>query len=95
MKFSILTITAALASFEYSSAFAPLNNSNRNNAVVVNMAQPGMDLSGNSWQPDSEKMGVSTVDNYIFYYYYWCPLGLLHIRAFVYGHSSPSYRNYQ
>jgi hypothetical protein len=59
MKFSILSITAVLASFEYSSAFAPLNNSNRNNAVVVNMAQPGMDLSGNSWQPDSEKMGVS------------------------------------
>lgn len=69
MKFSILSVTAVLASFEHSSAFAPLNNSNRNNVVVVNMAQPGMDLSGNSWQPDSEKMGVSTVDNYMFYYY--------------------------
>ena len=69
MKFSILSVTAVLASFEYSSAFAPLNNSNRNNVVVVNMAQPGMDLSGNSWQPDSEKMGVSTVDNYMFFYY--------------------------
>ena len=69
MKSSILSVTAVLASFEYSSAFAPLNNSNRNNVVVVNMAQPGMDLSGNSWQPDSEKMGVSTVDNYLFYYF--------------------------
>jgi hypothetical protein len=59
MKFSILIITAVIASFESSSAFAPLNNSYRNNVLVVNMAQPGMDLSGNSWQPDSEKMGVS------------------------------------
>ena len=76
MKFSILSVTAVLASFEYSSAFAPLNNSNRNNVVVVNMAQPGMDLSGNSWQPDSEKMGVSTVDNCIVLLLLVVPLGV-------------------
>jgi len=26
------------------------------------MGTPGMDLSGNSWKPDSEKMGVSRFD---------------------------------
>ena len=59
---SILAI-AALAST--SSAFAPLINNNNNNAKVITslqMGTPGMDLSGNNWQPDSEKMGVSTVE---------------------------------
>lgn len=55
---SILTI-AALAS--PSSAFAPLA-SNAQPVSALQMGTPGMDLSGNSWKPDSEKMGVSRLD---------------------------------
>ena len=36
------------------SAFAPSRNSARLSTAVNNN---GMDLSGNSWKPDSEKMG--------------------------------------
>ena len=37
------------------SAFAPNNAFVRPSTAVMNM--PGMDTSGNSWKPDSEKMG--------------------------------------
>ena len=58
---SILAI-AALAST--SSAFAPLINNNVKATATTSlqMGSPGMDLSGNSWQPDSEKMGVSRLE---------------------------------
>ena len=56
--YSILTI-AALAST--SSAFVPLAN-NAQSVSALQMGSPGMDLSGNSWKPDSEKMGVSRLD---------------------------------
>ena len=52
---SMLAI-AALAST--SSAFAPVNNAKATSSSL-RMGTPGMDLSGNSWKPDSEKMGVS------------------------------------
>jgi len=54
---SVVTI-AALAS--PASAFAPRAN-NAQSMTSLQMGTPGMDLSGNSWKPDSEKMGVSTL----------------------------------
>jgi len=58
--YSILTI-AALAS--PSSAFAPLAN-NAQSVSALQMGSPGMDLSGNSWKPDSEKMGSTDTGDY-------------------------------
>ena len=58
MKFSISILTiATLAST--SSAFAPKNAKVFSTSLA--MGTPGMDLSGNSWKPDSEKMGVSSL----------------------------------
>ena len=58
MKFqtasNVLAITALASK---ASAFAPISNNVKSTALL--MGTPGMDLSGNSWKPDSEKMGVS------------------------------------
>ena len=55
---SILAFTALVSS---TFAFAPrVNNAGANTSL--RMGSPGMDLSGNSWQPDSEKMGVSRLE---------------------------------
>merc|ERR1719343_1435152 len=55
---------AALAST--SSAFAPsrCNNAAKTSASSLRMGTPGMDLSGNSWKPDSEKMGSTDTGDY-------------------------------
>jgi hypothetical protein len=54
MKLSVATLALSLAS---ASAFAPSASFVRKSSSL-NM---GFDLSGNTWKPDSEKMGVSTV----------------------------------
>jgi hypothetical protein len=54
MKLSAATLAFSLAS---ASAFAPSASFVRKSSCL-NM---GLDLSGNNWKPDSEKMGVSTV----------------------------------
>lgn len=59
MKIAILGITAA-----FSSAFAPRSNSYRKSASSLKMGTPGMDLSGNTWKPDSEKMGSTDTGDY-------------------------------
>jgi len=68
MKFSILGITAALAAFESSSAFTPINNRNvvscKKMTSRLNMGTPGMDLSGNTWKPQSETMGSTDTGDY-------------------------------
>jgi hypothetical protein len=48
---AIIVATSILSA----SAFAPNNAFARPSTAV--MGTPGMDLSGNSWKPDSEKMG--------------------------------------
>ena len=53
---SILTIVALAST---SSAFVPKCNNAKARCSCLHMGTPGMDLSGNSWKPDSEKMGVS------------------------------------
>ena len=55
------TILAMTALASNASAFTPFASYAK--ATALRMGSPGMDLSGNSWQPDSEKMGVSTVDD--------------------------------
>lgn len=57
---SVVTI-AALAS--PASAFAPRAN-NAQSMTSLQMGTPGMDLSGNSWKPDSEKMGSTDTGDY-------------------------------
>jgi hypothetical protein len=59
---SILAVSALLSA---SSAFSPLSNNAKATSSSLKMGTPGMDLSGNSWQPDSEKMGVSRLDQTI------------------------------
>jgi hypothetical protein len=54
MKFSVATLALSLAS---ASAFAPSASFVRKSSSLYN----GLDLSGNTWKPDSEKMGVSTI----------------------------------
>ena len=59
MKLSTACSILALAST--ASAFAPIVN-NAKVTTSLQMGTPGMDLSGNSWVPDSEKMGVSKLE---------------------------------
>ena len=54
MKLSSSAIALCLAAS--ASAFAPGASFQRVKSTSLNM---GFDLSGNSWKPDSEKMGVS------------------------------------
>jgi hypothetical protein len=54
MKFSTAIVAISMAS---ASAFAPSDRFARK-TVKLGMNN-GMDTSGNSWKPDSEKMGVS------------------------------------
>ena len=61
MKLSTASILAFTALASTSSAFAPRSN-NKVSCVSLRMGTPGMDLSGNSWKPDSEKMGVSRTE---------------------------------
>jgi hypothetical protein len=56
MKLSAATLALSLAS---AAAFAPSDRHARS-TVRLQMGLSGMDLSGNSWKPDSEKSGVST-----------------------------------
>ncbi|KAG7374159.1 hypothetical protein IV203_013254 [Nitzschia inconspicua] len=59
MKLSaaILALSAASAM-----AFAPSSRYGQQSALA--MGTPGMDLSGNSWKPDSEKMGSTDTGDY-------------------------------
>ena len=61
MKLSTASILAFTALASTSSAFAPRSN-NKVSCISLRMGTPGMDLSGNSWKPDSEKMGVSRTE---------------------------------
>jgi hypothetical protein len=61
MKLSTAVLVFSAAS---ASAFAPASVYQTNGKSAVSslaMGTPGMDLSGNTWKPDSEKMGVSTI----------------------------------
>jgi hypothetical protein len=55
---AIIVATSILSA----SAFAPNNAFARPSTAV--MGTPGMDLSGNSWKPDSEKMGSTDTGDY-------------------------------
>ncbi len=57
---NLSTACSILALASTASAFAPIANNARATSSLQ-MGTPGMDLSGNSWVPDSEKMGVSEV----------------------------------
>jgi hypothetical protein len=57
MKLSVATLALSLAS---AAAFAPVDR-HVGSTVRLQMSFSGMDLSGNSWKPDSEKSGVSTL----------------------------------
>merc|ERR1711865_886390 len=65
MKFSTITTMTVITSsiFEYSTAFAPIVSYGKAE-VVLEMGTPGMDLSGNTWKPDSEKMGSTDTGDY-------------------------------
>mmetsp|Transcript_13397 Transcript_13397/g.28090 ORF Transcript_13397/g.28090 Transcript_13397/m.28090 type:complete len:229 (+) Transcript_13397:133-819(+) len=56
------TILAIAALASNASAFTTLASSAK--ATALRMGSPGMDLSGNSWQPDSEKMGSTDTGDY-------------------------------
>lgn len=56
MKLALSTITLA-AAISTGAAFAPSTNYARLSTSIANQLGDGMDLSGNSWKPDSEKMG--------------------------------------
>jgi hypothetical protein len=58
MKFATTATLAALLSS--ASAFAPSNRKTFSTAVYNN----GMDLSGNNWKPDSEKMGSTDTGDF-------------------------------
>ena len=55
MKLSVLALTMASAA-----AFSPATFVRRTRTTETVMHSSNFDLSGNSWQPDSEKMGVSS-----------------------------------
>lgn len=57
-------ILAIVALTSTSSAFAPKCNNAKVFSSSLRMGTPGMDLSGNSWKPDSEKMGSTDTGDY-------------------------------
>eukprot|EP01083_Nonionella_stella_P211863 765614_1 len=65
MKFVSAIILAAALNDAY--AFAPNSmgsGSSRASTAVKQQVGNGMDLSGNSWKPDSEKMGSTDTGDY-------------------------------
>jgi len=63
MKLALSTITLA-AAISTGAAFAPSTNYARFSTSIANQLGDGMDLSGNSWKPDSEKMGSTDTGDY-------------------------------
>jgi len=62
--FTASNILAISALASTSSAFAPRVSNAKATASSLRMGTPGMDLSGNSWKPDSEKMGSTDTGDY-------------------------------
>ena len=56
----IAAALAAAASVSGVSAFAPAASLHRSSTAIFIGREEGVDLSGNAWKPDSEKMGVSS-----------------------------------
>mmetsp|Transcript_21815 Transcript_21815/g.51747 ORF Transcript_21815/g.51747 Transcript_21815/m.51747 type:complete len:230 (+) Transcript_21815:212-901(+) len=56
------SIIAIVALASNASAFTPVAQNAK--ATALRMGTPGMDLSGNSWKPDSEKMGSTDTGDY-------------------------------
>lgn len=65
MNLSIATSILAIVAFaSESTAFAPQSKNGKTTSSSLLMGTPGMDLSGNSWKPDSEKMGSTDTGDY-------------------------------
>jgi hypothetical protein len=58
MKLSVTILALSAASV---GAFVPRSVPRQS---ALHMGTPGMDLSGNSWKPDSEKMGSTDTGDY-------------------------------
>jgi hypothetical protein len=63
MKFTAFSLVAAFLAADSATAFQPAAFGVRK-ATSMTAVDKNMDLSGNSWKPDSDKMGSTDVGDY-------------------------------